>query len=63
MGRMAVIHPHDVLLDNRAFVEVVGHVVGSGADKFDAALLGPTVRGSPDERRQERMVDVDQRTV
>lgn len=50
-----------VLLDDRALVEVAGDVVRGRADELDAALLGLLVRLGADERRQERVVDVDHR--
>ena len=58
-----VIDPHHVLLDDRSLVEVFGDVVRCRADEFDAALLGAPVRRRADERRQERVVDVDQRAA
>ena len=36
-----------VLLDDRALVEVLGDVVGGGADQLHAALLGPLVGPAP----------------
>src|SRR5918997_92292 len=39
----AVRDPHHVLLDDRALVEVLGGVVGGGADELHAPLLGPLV--------------------
>ncbi len=55
--------PHHVLLDDRALVEVLGRVVGGGADQLDAALVGMTVGLGAGERRQERVMDVDHRTA
>src|SRR5262249_27227940 len=42
--RIAVRRARDVLLDDRAFVEVGGGVVRGGADQLDAALLRLVVR-------------------
>src|SRR5581483_2704762 len=47
------------LLDDRPVVELLGHVVAGGADQLDAALVRLVIRLRADERRQERMVDVD----
>jgi hypothetical protein len=56
-----VAHPRDRLLDDRSRVELLGHVVGGRADQLHATLprllVGPGTR----ERRQERVVDVDDR--
>ena len=60
---VAVIHPDDVLLDDRAVVELFGHVVSGRADELDAALLGPPIGRGADERRQEGVVDVDHRAT
>ena len=60
-GRVGVGDADDVLFDDRAFVEVLGDVVGRGADELDAAFLRLGVRPGTDERRQERVVDVDDR--
>ena len=49
----------DVLLDDRALVEVGGHVVGGRADQLDAAIVGLRVGARALEGRQERVVDVD----
>ncbi len=57
---VAVAYPAHVLLDDRPLVEIGGHVVGGGADDLDAAVLGLMVGAGADERRQERMVDVDE---
>ena len=37
---VAVADPGHVLVDDRAGVELLGHVVGGGADQLDAALVG-----------------------
>jgi hypothetical protein len=41
---MAVIHPDDVLLDDRPVVEPFGHVVSGRADELDIWLLGTSIR-------------------
>jgi hypothetical protein len=60
-GGVPVIDADDVLLDDRALVQVFGHVVGRGADQLDATVLGLLVGTGADEGGQERVVDVDQR--
>ena len=42
-------------------VELLGDVVGGGADQLDAALVGAAVGVGADEGRQEAVVDVDRR--
>ena len=49
----------DVLLDDRALVEVGGHIVGGRADQLDAALVGLRVGARTLEGGQEGVVDVD----
>ena len=51
----------DVLLDDRPGVELLGDVVRRRADDLHAALARAAVRIGADERRQERVVDVDHR--
>src|SRR5699024_2493238 len=53
----------DVLFDDRALVEVFGHIVAGRADEFDSSLLRLPVRTCADESGKERMVDVDDRDV
>src|SRR6201998_3993572 len=60
---VAVIHPDDVLLDDRPLVELCGHVMGGRADELDAAFFGPSVGCGADERRQKGVVDVDHRAA
>ena len=52
-------HVGDVLGDDWTLVEVRGHVVRGGPDDLDTPVVGLSVRIGPDERRKERMVDVD----
>src|SRR5436190_8574939 len=54
-----VVHPDHVLLDDRALVQLRGHVVGGGADQLDAARVGLVVGLGALEARQEGVVDVD----
>lgn len=56
---VGVADPDHVLVDDRAGVELGGHVVGGRADQLDAALVGASVGVGADERRQEAVVDVD----
>jgi putative transposase len=56
---VAMRDPRDILLDDRALVEDVGHVVSRGADQLDPAVEGGVIRPGPGECRQERVMDVD----
>ena len=58
---LAVGDARDVLLDDRAGVELLGDVVRGRADDLHAALERPLVRVRAGEGRQERVVDVDDR--
>ena len=49
----------DVLIDNRPAVELLRHIVRRCADDLHAALVRLMVRLAPDERRQERVVNVN----
>ena len=59
--RVGMRHPDDVLLDDRALVELLGHVVRRGADELDSTFLRLVVRTRAHERREEGVVDVDDR--
>ena len=59
LGGEGVIDPHHLLLDDGAFVEVGGHVVGCGPDQLDTAFVRLVVGLAALEARQERVVDVD----
>ncbi len=48
-----------VLFDDRPLVEVGGRIVRRCTDQLDATVVGLAVRVGADERRQERVVDVD----
>ena len=52
-------HAGDVLRDDRPLVEVGGGVVGGRADHLHPPLVGLVVGLGADERRQQRVVDVD----
>ncbi|KAF1858298.1 hypothetical protein Lal_00014799 [Lupinus albus] len=54
-----VVDALDVLLDDRAFVQVARDEVGRRADQLDAAAVRLRVRTGALEAGQERMVDVD----
>src|SRR5262245_40225910 len=56
---VVVADPDDVLLDDRAGVQLGGDVVAGGPDELDAAAVGLVVRAGADERRQEAVVDVE----
>jgi hypothetical protein len=53
VGSVAMADALDILVDDRAFVEVAGDVVRGGADLFDTALMGLMVGPRPLEARQE----------
>src|SRR4051794_39897551 len=57
--RMAMADAFDVLIDNRAFIEVAGNVVRGSADQFDAPLMRLMVGPRALEAGQERMMDID----
>ena len=44
----------DILLDDRAFVEIGCDVMGGGADQFDAARMRLVIGFGPLEARQEQ---------
>src|SRR5262245_16559931 len=54
-----VMHALDLMLDDRALVEIARHVMGGRADELDAAPVRLAVGRRPLEARQERVVDVD----
>ena len=60
VGIVAVVHLDDILLDDRALVEVVRHEVRRGADDLHAAGESLVIRLGAHEGRQEGMVDVDE---
>jgi len=47
LGRIAMADALDILVDDRAFIERAGDVMGGGADQLDAALMGLMVRPPP----------------
>src|SRR5258707_1107158 len=49
----------DVLIDDRALIEVAGDVMRGGADQLDAALVRLVIRPRALETRQKRVMDVD----
>src|SRR5439155_1041663 len=49
----------DILLDDRPFVQLVGHIMTGGADQLYAANEGPVVRAGAAERRKKGVVHVD----
>lgn len=56
---VAVIDPQDVLLYDRAGVQILGDIVGGCTDEFDTAVVSGLVRVGADECGQEPVVDVD----
>ena len=61
LGAVVVRDADDVLLDDRALVELLGGVVRGRADELHAAVVGARVRPGAGEGGQERVVDVDDR--
>ena len=59
LGGVAVVAVNNILCDNRAFVQVLGHIMRGGADQLDAPLKGALIGIGPHEGRQETVVDVD----
>ena len=57
--RHALPDAHHVLLDDRAFIEILGRVVRCRADQLDPSLTRLDVGVRSHERRQERVMDVD----
>lgn len=60
---MRRLHPLDLLLDDRALVELCRHVVCRGADQLHTTLVGLVIRLGSLESRQEGMMDVDRLAV
>jgi len=56
---VGVVDPGGVLLDDRAGVQLGGHVVAGGPDQLDSPIEGLVVGTGPGERGQEAVVDVD----
>ena len=49
-----------VLLDDGAFIQIVGDEVGGGTDQLDPAIEGLTIGAGTDEGGQEGVMDVDE---
>jgi len=58
---LAVVDAHDVLVDDRPVVELLGHVVGGRAYQLHAALAGAAIRIGAGEGGQKGVVNVDRR--
>ena len=54
-----MIDPHDILLNDRPFIKIIGDKVGGGSDQFDTARMRLRVRSSTLEAREKGMVDID----
>lgn len=54
-----VVHPLYVLLDDRAGVQLRGHIMGGRPDQLHAARVRLRVRFGPNERRQEAVMYVN----
>jgi len=52
----------DILLDDGSLIQILGRVMRGGPNQLDPTPVGLTVGVGADERRQERMMDVDHRT-
>src|ERR671914_2767036 len=61
LGVCLMRHAPDILLDDRAFVELLGRVVGRRSDELDSTRVRADVWVCPGESRQEGVVDVDHR--
>lgn len=59
LGTQAVVHAHNILLDNRALVKIARDEVRRGPDKLHAAVIGLVVWLGALEGRQETVVDID----
>src|ERR1700694_4830157 len=59
VGRIAMADTLDVLIDDRALIEVAGDVMGGSANQLDAALMRLMIRPRTLETRQKRVMDVD----
>src|ERR1700690_1263326 len=56
---VAVADAGGVLLDDRAVIEDLGDVVAGGADQLDSACVGGVIGPRSGERRQERVMHID----
>ena len=56
---IAVRHAQNILLDNWAIVEHIGDIMAGRADYFHAALVSLVVGTGAGERREKRMVHID----
>ena len=54
-----VAHTHDVLLDDRTFIQIVRGIVCRGSDDFHAPVIGLPIGIGADERGQEGVMDID----
>lgn len=52
-------YPHDILLDNGAGIEIFSHVMTSGADQFDTAIVSLVVWLGTSKGGQKTMMNVD----
>src|ERR1700688_589952 len=60
VDRVAVVDADHILFDDGAIVEHLSNVVGGGADQLDAALKRLVVGLGTHERRQERVVNINE---
>src|SRR6266851_2182832 len=58
-GILSVIDAQDVLLDDRASVQLLGDVMGRGPDEFDTTIVRRLVRIGAHECRQKPVMNVD----
>src|SRR6267154_95305 len=59
VDRITMTDPDDVLLNDRAVVQLLRDVVARGADELDAPVVRLVVRPRSNKRRQKRVVNVD----
>ena len=57
--RMIVAYMDGFLSNNGPFIEIRGHIMGSGADDFNTSFIGLMVRFGTFKARQERVMNVD----
>src|SRR2546425_9069199 len=59
VGRIAMADALDVLIDDRALIEIAGDVMRGGADQLHATLVRLVIRPRALKTRQKRVMDID----
>lgn len=59
LGAHPVVDPHDILLNNRALIQIASNKVGRSANDLDTAVISLVVGLGALERGQETVMDVD----